>query len=130
MLTQNPFSNGSKSSQGKIMLRWFVALSTLPLLGVVTAFGLVPQGDFDLTSTMMENIEEIALPDVHIGESPDASYWHDERLQRGDTVDELLRRLSIDDPAATICANLPTPIRSANCQSALKCRRKPLPPAV
>jgi murein DD-endopeptidase MepM/ murein hydrolase activator NlpD len=101
MLTQNPFSNGSKSSQGKIMLRWFVALSTLPLLGVVTAFGLVPQGDFDLTSTMMENIEEIALPDVHIGESPDASYWHDERLQRGDTVDELLRRLSIDDPAAS-----------------------------
>jgi len=101
MLTQNPFSKVRKSPQGKKVLRWFVALSTLPLLGVVTAFGLVPQGDFDLTSATMVDIEEIALPKVNIDETPDASYWRDERLQQGDTVDELLRRLSIDDPVAS-----------------------------
>jgi murein DD-endopeptidase MepM/ murein hydrolase activator NlpD len=77
-----------------------VALSTLPLLGVVTAFGLVPQSDLDLTSTQVA-IEEIALPKVTVNETAAASYWRNERVQRGDTVDELLRRLSIEDAAAS-----------------------------
>jgi murein DD-endopeptidase MepM/ murein hydrolase activator NlpD len=100
MLTQNSFDQERKMPQGKKKLRWFVALSTLPLLGVVTAFGLVPQSDFDFISTTVD-IEEIALPKVDVDETPVASYWRDERVQRGDTVDELLRRLSIEDPAAS-----------------------------
>ncbi len=86
--------------QGKKKLRWFVALSTLPLLGVVTAFGLVPQSDFDFNSATVD-IEEIALPKASIEETPVASYWRDERVQRGDTVDELLRRLSVEDQSAS-----------------------------
>jgi murein DD-endopeptidase MepM/ murein hydrolase activator NlpD len=100
MLTQNQFSQGSKVPEGKKKLRWFVALSTLPLLGVVTSFGLVPQSDFDLTSTAVE-VRDIALPKASTNETPVASYWRDERVQRGDTVDELLRRLSVEDPAAS-----------------------------
>ena len=100
MLTQNQFSQGSNLPEGKKKLRWFVALSTLPLLGVVTAFGLVPQNDFDLTSTMFE-VRDIALPRVNTNETPVASYWRDERVQRGDTVDELLRRLNVEDPFAS-----------------------------
>ena len=100
MLTQNQFSQGSKMPEGKKKLRWFVALSALPLLGVVTAFGLVPQSDFDLTSNTVD-IQEIALPKDNTNETPVASYWRDERVQRGDTVDELLRRLSVEDPAAS-----------------------------
>ena len=105
MLTQNPLSQGRKMPQSEILaskkkLRWFVALSTLPLLGVVTAFGLVPQSDLDLTSTSVA-IEEIALPKVAVDETPTASYWRNERVQRGDTVDELLRRLSIEDTSAS-----------------------------
>ena len=100
MLPQNAFSQERNMPEGKKKLRWFVALSTLPLLGVVTAFGLVPQSDFDFNSTTVD-IEEIALPKAAIEENPVASYWRDERVQRGDTVDELLRRLSIEDPAAS-----------------------------
>ncbi len=100
MLTQNPFSQGSKMPEGKKKLRWFVALSTLPLLGVVTAFGLVPQSDFDFASSAVD-IQEIALPKVNVEVTPVASYWRDERVQRGDTVDELSRRLGIEDPAAS-----------------------------
>ena len=84
--------------ENKKKLRWFVALSTLPLLGVVTAFGLVPQSDFDLASNKVD-IENIALPKVSVDKTV-ADYWRNERVQRGDTVDELLRRLSIVDPAA------------------------------
>lgn len=105
MLTQNPLSQGRKMPESEILaskkkLRWFVALSTLPLLGVVTAFGLVPQSDLDLTATSVA-IEEITLPKVAVDETPTASYWRNERVQRGDTVDELLRRLSIEDTSAS-----------------------------
>ncbi len=100
MLTQNPLSQERNMPESKKKLRWFVALSTLPLLGVVTAFGLVPQSDLDLTSTQVA-IEEIALPKVTVDETAAASYWRNERVQRGDTVDELLRRLSIEDAAAS-----------------------------
>ena len=110
MLTQNLFGQvrkmtGSNKSDGKISdgkkkLRWFVALSTLPLLGVVTAFGLVPQSDLGLTSTNI-SIEEIALPEVAVDETVTSTFWRSERMQRGDTVDELLRRLDIEDATAS-----------------------------
>jgi len=98
MVTQNPSGQGRKIPENKKKLRWFVALSTLPLLGVVTAFGLVPQNDFDLSSNEVA-IENIVLPKVPVDKVVD-SYWRNERVQRGDTVDELMRRLSIEDTAA------------------------------
>jgi murein DD-endopeptidase MepM/ murein hydrolase activator NlpD len=100
MLTQNLHSQERKMPDSKKKLRWFVTLSTLPLLGVVTAFGLVPQSNLDLSSTKLA-IEEITLPQVVLKEASTASYWRNERVQRGDTVDELLRRLSIEDAAAS-----------------------------
>ncbi len=102
MLTQNqnPFGQEHKMPGEKRKLRWFVALSALPLLGVVTAFGLVPQSDLDLASTQVA-IEEIALFPTTVDATASASYWRNERVQRGDTVDELLHRLSIDDVAAS-----------------------------
>lgn len=100
MLTQNPLGQERKMPESKKKLRWFVAMSAMPLLGVVTAFGLVPQTDLDLASTKVA-IEEIALPKVTVDETATTSYWRNERVQRGDTVDELLRRLSIEDTPAS-----------------------------
>ncbi|MBI3222051.1 MAG: M23 family metallopeptidase [Nitrosomonadales bacterium] len=95
MLTQN-----SLSQERKMKLRWFVTLSTMPLLGVLTAFGLVPQSDLGLTSTKL-TIEEIALPKVAANSAAvAASFWRNERMQRGDTVAELLQRLNIQDSTA------------------------------
>ena len=100
MLTQNQFGQGRKLPENKKNLRWFVALSTLPLLGVVKAFGLVPQTDFDLASARVA-IEEIALAKVADPAPASASYWRDERVQNGDTVAELMTRLNIEDTAAS-----------------------------
>jgi len=94
MLTQNLLSQ-----ERKMKLRWFVTLSTMPLLGVVTAFGLVPQSDLGLNSTKV-SIEQIDLPKVAPAVNTIASFWRNERVQRGDTVVELLRRLNIEDAAA------------------------------
>jgi len=100
MLTQNLLNQSRNIPDSKKKLRWFVAISTLPLLGVVTAFGLVPQSDLGLISANT-TIEEIALPEITPAETAAASFWRSERMQRGDTVDGLLRRLNVEDAAAS-----------------------------
>jgi murein DD-endopeptidase MepM/ murein hydrolase activator NlpD len=95
MLTQNLLSQ-----ERKMKLRWFVTLSTMPLLGVVTAFGLVPQSELGLDKTRLA-VEEIALPQVAPEAATVTSFWRSERVQRGDTVAELLRRLNVADAAAS-----------------------------
>jgi murein DD-endopeptidase MepM/ murein hydrolase activator NlpD len=94
MLTQNLLSQ-----ERKMKLRWFVALSTIPLLGVVTAFGLVSERDLGLAKTNL-TIEEISLPQVTVTETTTASFWRNERVQRGDTVAAVLSRLNVTDTAA------------------------------
>lgn len=95
MLTQNLLNQ-----ERKMKLRWFVTLSTMPLLGVVTAFGLVPQSEIGPDSGKV-TIEEITLPKTSPGATSAAAFWRNERVQRGDTVAELLRRLNIEDAAAS-----------------------------
>ncbi len=94
MLTQNALSQ-----ERKMKLRWFVTLSTMPLLGVVTAFGLVPQSQIGLTDTQL-SVQEIPLS-VTVNSISESSYWRNERVLRGDTVAELLRRMNVEDPAAS-----------------------------
>lgn len=86
--------------KGKKKLRWFVALSALPFLGVVTAFGLVPQGDFDWAAAKVA-MEEIALPQISHPATSAKNYWRIDRMQRGDTIPDLLARLNINDAAAS-----------------------------
>lgn len=95
MLPQNTLSHAHK-----MKLRWFVTLSTLPLLGVVTAFGIMPQSAFN-ASEQKTIVEEISLPLVADSPATTATFWRNERVQRGDTVAELLRRLNVEDTAAT-----------------------------
>ena len=94
MLPQNTLSHAHK-----MKLRWLVTLSTVPLLGVVTAFGIMPQTVLN-PSAQRTVIEEIALPVAEETAGTTASFWHNERVQRGDTVAELLRRLNVEDSAA------------------------------
>lgn len=94
MLTQNLLSQ-----ERKMKLRWFVTLSTMPLLGVVTAFGLVPQSEIGLDTTQI-SVQEIPLA-IAPNATTAASFWRNERVQRGDTAAELLRRMNIDDAVAS-----------------------------
>ncbi len=95
MLTQNTLNQERKKK-----LRWFVTVSTMPLLGVVTAFGLVPASNLGLNTGKIA-IEQLALPNSAPADTIAATFWHTERLQRGDTVAELMLRLNIKDAAAS-----------------------------
>ena len=105
MLPQNQLSQERKTPNnqlpaGKSKLRWFVALSTMPLLGVVTAFGLVPESELGL-NVGKTALEEIALPSVTPAALTENHFWRNEKIQRGDTVAELLRRLNVSDGLAS-----------------------------
>ena len=95
MLPQNTLSQAHK-----LKLRWFVTLSSLPLFGVVTAFGIMPQTTFD-SSAAKTVVQEVTLPLANSGSNSSTTFWRSEYVHRGDTVAELLQRLNIDDDAAT-----------------------------
>ncbi len=95
MLTQNMLNQDRKKK-----LRWFITVSTMPLLGVVTAFGLVPTSNLGLDTGKL-SIEQLALPAATPVATGAASFWHTERLQRGDTVADLMQRLNIKDTVAS-----------------------------
>jgi murein DD-endopeptidase MepM/ murein hydrolase activator NlpD len=94
MLPQNLINQ-----ERKLKLRWFVSLSTLPLLGVVTAFGLVSESDLGLAEPSA-TIEEIVLPPMVESGHTATSFWRNDRVQRGDTVAAILARLNVSDVAA------------------------------
>lgn len=105
MLTQNQLYSERKTPNhrapaDKSRLRWLVAMSTMPLLGVVTAFGLVPESELGLDTGKVA-IEEIALPSVAPAPLTENHFWRNEKMQRGDTVAELLRRLNVSDEPAS-----------------------------
>lgn len=95
MLTQNTLT-----LERKLKLRWFVALSSLPLLGVVTAFGIMPQNEINAMGSKTI-VEDIALPHTAQPVGTAATFWRNDRVQRGDTVAEQLRRLNVDDTEAS-----------------------------
>ena len=83
----------------KFKLRWLVALSSLPLFGMVAAFGLAPQTD--TTNTPIHSVvENLVLPTALQTDTVMAVYSREEPIQRGDTLASLLSRLNVNDPDA------------------------------
>lgn len=84
----------------KIQLRWLIALSTLPLLGMAVAFGIAPTTDPQPVplKTVIENLD---MPQAAVLNDSDNTFWREERIQRGDTVSSLLDRLEVQDDAAS-----------------------------
>ncbi len=82
-------------AERRFSLRTLVALSSLPLFGVVAAFGLAP--DTQTLDVAPETITEaIALP--ALTQSRDSgTYARESLIQSGDTLASALSRLKIDD---------------------------------
>jgi murein DD-endopeptidase MepM/ murein hydrolase activator NlpD len=94
MLPQKPVSRWRK-----LKLRRFVAWSSLPFLGVVAAFGVVPQTGSSSIGTQIV-AEEITLPQAAPAGNA-TTFWRNDRVQNGDSVTALLHRLNIEDAAAS-----------------------------
>ena len=95
MLTQNTLIQ-----ERKLKLRWFVAISSVPLLGVITAFAIMPHTEI-ITAPQKTVVEEITLPQIEQLANNSSTYWRNERVRRGDTVAELLHRMNVKDAAAS-----------------------------
>jgi murein DD-endopeptidase MepM/ murein hydrolase activator NlpD len=76
-----------------------VAMIVLPFIGVVAAFGIAPDTITEPVPTSRV-VQELALPDARLAGATDDAYWREERVQRGDTLPELLARLGAEDPEA------------------------------
>jgi murein DD-endopeptidase MepM/ murein hydrolase activator NlpD len=82
-------------AERRFRLRTLVALSSLPLFGVVAAFGLAPDTNtLDITPETV--IEAIALPALETA-SNDGTFEREGLVQSGDTLSSVLSRLKIDD---------------------------------
>ena len=76
-----------------------VAAIVLPFIGVVAAFGIAPDTITEPVPTSRV-VQEITLPVARLTDRSDEDYWSEDRVQRGDTLAELLGRLGADDPEA------------------------------
>jgi murein DD-endopeptidase MepM/ murein hydrolase activator NlpD len=82
-------------AERRFSLRTLVALSSLPLFGVVAAFGLAP--DTQTLDVAPQTITEaIALPALTEADST-GSFERETQIQPGDTLASALSRLNIDD---------------------------------
>lgn len=92
-------AQNTPAQERKISLRWLVALSSIPLFGIVAAFGIAPGTDMQRVpvQTVIENLD---LPDP-AQPAPDGTYWREEKIQRGDTIASLLERLDVGNEEIT-----------------------------
>lgn len=90
-------THADKLHARKVRLRWLVAASTLPLFGMIAAFGVAPQTDTNQipVSTVIENLAVPAAVIQADNSIPTTAYWRDERIESGDTVAKVLDRLGV-----------------------------------
>lgn len=80
----------------KKRLRWLILLSSFPLFGMVTAFGIAP--DTSLEELPVEEvILGLELPEILPVSDENMTFWRQESIQRGDTIATLLSRLEVNN---------------------------------
>lgn len=78
-------------------LRWLTILSSLPLFGMVTAFGISPPStSFQTIPPERKVIQVLSLPETSISADTNSTFWHQENIRRGDTIAAILSRLEIN----------------------------------
>ncbi|OAM51924.1 peptidase M23 [Methylovorus sp. MM2] len=87
----------------KLRIRWLIAISSIPLFGIFTAFGIAPQTitqDIPVSTI----IESVALPQIDapfdLSAVQNESFWQTDQVRRDDTLASLLSRLNIRNSEA------------------------------
>lgn len=98
---KHPNLTPSTTQRGHISPYWLTALTAIPLLGMVAAFGIAPDTSTE-TVVLHRVVEDIPSTLATATEgATDEQFWREERIQRGDTIGSLLARLQVEDPDAT-----------------------------
>jgi murein DD-endopeptidase MepM/ murein hydrolase activator NlpD len=83
----------------KSRLRWLILLSSIPLFGMVAAFGIAPSTSFE-ELPVEQVVLRLEVPEVSPAADPDMTFWRQERIERGDTLATLLSRLGVNHQEA------------------------------
>jgi murein DD-endopeptidase MepM/ murein hydrolase activator NlpD len=83
----------------KKRLRWLILLSSIPLFGMVAAFGIAPDTSFE-DLPVEQVVLRLELPEIPAASDPDMTFWRQERIERGDTIATLLSRLGVHNHEA------------------------------
>lgn len=79
--------------------KWPLILFSLPLFGVVAAFGIVPDNALE-NIQVQRVVENIRIPELNADLQSASVFWREEKIQRGDTIASLLARLQVNDQNA------------------------------
>ena len=77
-------------------LRRLVIISSIPLFGVVAAFGIVPDSTIEKDVPIQKIVIDLPIPDIPVTDNTNMTLWQQERIQRNDSVASLLTRLNIN----------------------------------
>ncbi|MSQ70837.1 MAG: M23 family peptidase [Betaproteobacteria bacterium] len=84
--------------------QWMAAVAVVSLFGVVAAFGTVQESPLPAPARTI--VEALAVaPQAATAEA--AVFWHEERVQRGDTISSLLSRVAVDDEQINLVMRAP-----------------------
>ena len=79
----------------KKTLRWLIVISSIPLFGILTAFGISANSHLLEDMQMEEIIRDLSIPDIFIETQPHQTFWRQESIRRGDTIAAILSRLGV-----------------------------------
>ena len=83
----------------KKSIRWLVALSSIPLFGIVTAFGIAPKSP-SFSEVQVEEVVldlDLSIPEALSEAQANQTFWRQESIRRGDTIATILNRLDISN---------------------------------
>ncbi len=91
-----------KSSKlNKKSIRWLVTLSSIPLFGIVTAFGIAPNTPYIDDIQIKNVVRDLSIPEVQPDTQSSQTFWQQADIRRGDTIASILNRLDISDQDST-----------------------------
>ena len=82
----------------KLRLRWLIAASSLPFLGVVTAFGIAP--DTQTQTQPQQTIMETLAVAIQTPPAAAIELTREDKVQPGETLSGLLERMQVSEEDA------------------------------
>jgi murein DD-endopeptidase MepM/ murein hydrolase activator NlpD len=98
ILAHSSSTTGPSAERGRLSPGQWIALAVLSL-SAVAAFGIAPDTVVETVPTH-NVLRALPVPALAVSDDEHATYWREERVQRGDTIGALLARAGVEDAQA------------------------------
>lgn len=90
-------SNSQALTLTRKTLRGLILLSSIPLFGMVAAFGIAPDTAVEDVPAVEQVVLGLEIPEIRAASAEGMTFWRHERIQQGDTIGSLLSRLEVNN---------------------------------